>query len=144
MGRYISSNEAIWRIFSFSIHERYPTVMHLAVHLENGQRVYFTPENAVARAAEAPNTKLTSFFTLCRTDDFAKTLLYTEVAQYYTWNPSSKLFQRRRQGNPVQGYPGVYSTDALGRVYTVHPNNAECFYLRHNICVQHIVKPANK
>lgn len=36
MGRYISSNEAIWRIFSFAIHERHPTVVHLAVHLENG------------------------------------------------------------------------------------------------------------
>ncbi|EFN71667.1 hypothetical protein EAG_00462, partial [Camponotus floridanus] len=45
MGRYVSSNEAVWRIFSFPIHERHPTVVHLAVHLENGQRVYFTAEN---------------------------------------------------------------------------------------------------
>ncbi|GFT13405.1 helitron_like_N domain-containing protein [Trichonephila clavipes] len=45
LGRYISSNEAVWRILSFSIHGRYPTVVHLAVHLENGQRVYFTSEN---------------------------------------------------------------------------------------------------
>ena len=36
MGRYVSSNEAIWRIFSFAIHERHPTVVHLAVYLENG------------------------------------------------------------------------------------------------------------
>ena len=28
-GRYISSNEALWRIFSSPIHERYPTVVHL-------------------------------------------------------------------------------------------------------------------
>lgn len=28
IGRYISSNEAVWRIFSFPIHERHPTVMH--------------------------------------------------------------------------------------------------------------------
>lgn len=39
MGRYISSNEAVWRILSFPIHDRHPTVVHLAVHLENGQRV---------------------------------------------------------------------------------------------------------
>ncbi|XP_066453866.1 uncharacterized protein [Eleutherodactylus coqui] len=45
LGRYISSNEAVWRIFSFPIHERHPTVVHLAVHLENGERVYFTTEN---------------------------------------------------------------------------------------------------
>lgn len=42
MGRYISRSEAIWRIFSFPIHEREPSVQHLAVHLVNGQRVYFT------------------------------------------------------------------------------------------------------
>ncbi|KAI8120455.1 hypothetical protein CVS40_8291 [Lucilia cuprina] len=35
-GRYISSNEAVWRLFSFDLHERYPSVTHLAVHLENG------------------------------------------------------------------------------------------------------------
>ncbi|GFQ95859.1 ATP-dependent DNA helicase [Trichonephila clavata] len=34
MGRYISSNEAVWRILNFPIHERYPTVIHLSVHLE--------------------------------------------------------------------------------------------------------------
>lgn len=62
MGRYISSNEAIWRIFSFPIHERYPTVLHLAVHLENGQRVYFTTENVAERAAQPPATTLTAFF----------------------------------------------------------------------------------
>ncbi|GBM10860.1 hypothetical protein AVEN_42119-1 [Araneus ventricosus] len=42
LGRYISSNEAVWRVLSFPIHERYPTVVHLTVHLEKRQRVYFT------------------------------------------------------------------------------------------------------
>lgn len=37
--RYISSNEAYWRIFGFKIHDRKPPVVHLTVHLENGQRV---------------------------------------------------------------------------------------------------------
>ncbi|KAF0720858.1 ATP-dependent DNA helicase, partial [Aphis craccivora] len=36
-GRYVSSSEAVWRILSFPIHERYPSVFHLSVHLENGQ-----------------------------------------------------------------------------------------------------------
>lgn len=42
MGKYINSNQAIWFIFSFSIHNRDPPVEHLAVHLENSQCVYFT------------------------------------------------------------------------------------------------------
>ena len=49
MRRHVSSNEAVWRIFSFPIHERHSTVVHLAVHLENGQRVYFMAENAAQR-----------------------------------------------------------------------------------------------
>lgn len=69
MGRYISSNEAIWRIFSFAIHERHPTVVHLAVHLKNGQRVYFTAENVLQGADRPPSTTLTSFFEMCQNDD---------------------------------------------------------------------------
>uniref|UniRef100_A0A1U7XF28 Uncharacterized protein LOC104236095 n=1 Tax=Nicotiana sylvestris TaxID=4096 RepID=A0A1U7XF28_NICSY len=130
LGRYISSNEAVWRILSFPIHERYPTVVHLAVHLENGQRVYFTADNLRERALVPPTTTLTAFYSLCQSDVFAKTLLYSEVPKFYTWNASAKKFQRRKQGKAVEGHPNLYSSDALGRLYTVHPNNAECFYLR--------------
>ncbi|GBP54887.1 hypothetical protein EVAR_11640_1 [Eumeta japonica] len=37
-GRYVSSNEASWRILALSLHERHPTVTHLAVHLPIGER----------------------------------------------------------------------------------------------------------
>jgi len=130
LGRYISSNEAVWRILDFPIHERHPTVMHLAVHLKNGQRVYFTEDNLHERVNEPPRTTLTAFFLLCEKDDFAKTLLYCDVPKYYTWDASGKVFKRRVQGTAVSGYPNVRATDALGRVYTVHPNNFECFFLR--------------
>uniref|UniRef100_UPI00358E883F uncharacterized protein n=1 Tax=Myxine glutinosa TaxID=7769 RepID=UPI00358E883F len=88
-GRYISTNESVWRILGFNIHERYPTVINLAVHLENGQRVYYT----------------------------------AETAQNKTWN-------RRKKDIPVDNYPGVYASSAIGRVYTVHPKNRDCFFLR--------------
>jgi hypothetical protein len=52
------------------------------------------------------------------------------MPKYYTWNQSKKKFMRRKQGKPVLGYPGVYSIDAIGRIYSVHPNNDECFHLR--------------
>ncbi|GFS96142.1 ATP-dependent DNA helicase [Trichonephila clavipes] len=129
-GRYISSNEAVWRILSFPIHERHPTVVHLAVHLENGQRVYFTADNVRARALVPPATTLTAFYSLCQDDLFAKTLLYSKVPKFNTWNASTKKFQRRKQGKAVEGHTNLYSSDALRRLYTVHPNNTECFYLR--------------
>lgn len=91
MARYISSNEAVWRILGFPIHERHPTVVHLAVHLENGQRVYFTAANAPLRAASPPPTTLTSFFDLCKDDLFAQTLLYAQVPTYYMERAIEKI-----------------------------------------------------
>jgi hypothetical protein len=129
LGRYISTNEAVWRILGFFIQERYPTVVHLSVHLENVQRIYFTPGN-LQQLQAAPHKTLTAFIHLCRQDAFAKTPLYCDVRRYYTWNASRKQFQRRKQGSMVEGHPGVWATQALGHIYTVHPSNSECFYLR--------------
>ncbi|CAG9834798.1 unnamed protein product [Diabrotica balteata] len=82
IGRYISSNEAAWRIFGFPIHERDPVVVHLAVHLENGQRVFFTTETVINRASNLPETTLTAFFELFNSMDdfgaFVRTLLYSQ------------------------------------------------------------------
>ncbi|KAL7295112.1 hypothetical protein TKK_0011579 [Trichogramma kaykai] len=111
-GRYISSNEAVWRILAFPIHERHPTVIHLAVHLENGQRVYFTMQNVRERALAPPQTTFTAFFSSCSSDLFARSLLYSEVPKYYTWNKSTKKFKRRLQGKPVPGYSNLRSSDA--------------------------------
>ncbi|XP_044591373.1 uncharacterized protein LOC123269604 [Cotesia glomerata] len=127
-GRYISSSEAVWRILCFSIHDRFPSVMHLAVHLENGQRVYFTEGNVIDKVVNPPKTTLMAFFELCNCDNFAKTLLYFEVPAYYVWK--NNHFERRKKGKDVPGYLGVKKDHVLGRVYTVHPGNAECYYLR--------------
>lgn len=129
-GRYVSSNEAVWRLLAFPLHERHPTVTHLTVHLENGERVYFTANNFQERITSAPKTTLTAFFELCTRDEFARTLLYVDVPRYYTWNATRREWKRRIQGVPVQNWPGVKSGDALGRVYTVHVTNMECFCLR--------------
>ncbi|XP_068992255.1 uncharacterized protein [Neodiprion pinetum] len=133
IGRYVSSNEAGWRIFGFPIHERDPAVIHLAVHLENGQRVYFTTETAIDRAINPPKTTLTEFFELCNRADvfgaFARTLLYSEIPRYFTWAPTKK-WMPRKQGTPIDGYPGLFKSNTLGQVFTVNPRQTECFYLR--------------
>lgn len=140
-GRYVSSNEAAWRLLGFPLHERHPTVTHLAVHLENGERVYFTERNFQERLSSPPKTTLTAFFQLCQTDPFAKTLLYAEVPRYYTWNASRKEWKRRIQGARVEDWPGVKSSDALGRVYTVHVTNMECYCLR--LLLHHVRGPTS-
>lgn len=119
MGRYINSNEAVWRILGFNMHERYPAVVQL-VHLENARE----------KAANPSNTTLTAFFELCRNDEFAKTLMYDEVPKYYTWNISKRAFTRRKNGAVVPEYGDVFETNTIGRMYTIHPSQSECFYLK--------------
>ncbi|GFX68491.1 ATP-dependent DNA helicase [Trichonephila clavipes] len=61
-GRHISTSEAIWRMLSFSIHERFPAVTHLDIHLENGPRIYFDPSNVRTVVENPRNTTLMAFF----------------------------------------------------------------------------------
>ncbi|XP_043474431.1 uncharacterized protein LOC122506366 [Leptopilina heterotoma] len=140
-GRYISSSEAVWRILEFPIHERFPAVIHLDVHLENGQRVYFRPDNLTERLDNPLNTTLMAFFKICQTDTFARLLLYHEVPSYYTFDKQRRIFSRRKRGESVSGHLGVFKDSAIGRVYTIHPNNSECFHLR--LLLQHIRGPTS-
>ncbi|GFS15301.1 ATP-dependent helicase [Elysia marginata] len=52
-----------------------------------------------------------------------------------------RRWKRRVQGRVVPGFPEIKKTDCLSRVYTVHPNNRECFYLR--LLLHHVVGPAS-
>lgn len=141
-GRYISSNEAFWRLFSFPIHERYPAVLQLQVHLENGQQTCFREDGTGLNnlLTNPPNTTLTAFFKLCQEDEFARALLYTEVPHYFTWT-AKKTFQRRKKGKEVEGHLGVFWDPMLGRVYTVDPKRREAYYLR--ILLHHVRGPTS-
>jgi hypothetical protein len=61
---------------------------------------------------------------------FAKTLLYADVPRYFTWNNSSKKWLPRKQGEPHPSFAGIFKAKTLGRLYTVHPKQYECFFLR--------------
>ena len=146
--RYVSCSEACWRIFGFHIHKHYPAVINLQVHLPNGQRVLFTPENAQDKAQHPPKTTLTAFFALCQRyhspqtrniisadRKFVKNLLYSNVPQYFTFVDKGKVWKPRIRGSaPVLNADGEMtsfkSSSAIGRVYNVHPRQAECFFLR--------------
>jgi hypothetical protein len=79
--------------------------------------------------ADPKDTMLMAFFKLCREDPFARTIKYAEMPSYYTWNATGRKWSRQKQGVLVPGTDGVKRSDALGRVYTVHPKNQECYYL---------------
>ena len=128
----MGSSEAVWRILEHPISEHFSHVVGLAVHLENGQRIFFNAANALERAQRPPpaNT-LTAFFDLCVYDDFAKTLKYHAVLEYYTWNKSSKKWTRRRQGGMVvRGCFTVHKASAIGRMYSINPRQGDSYYVR--------------
>jgi hypothetical protein len=48
---YVSTSEAAWRIFKFTMHEWFPTVERLKYHLPNQQMVLFDDDDDVHKMA---------------------------------------------------------------------------------------------
>jgi len=85
--RYISATEAAWRIFDFSLHQHYPPVMRLQLHLQNMQSVRYdpnTPPQQVLQQPDVQRTTLTEFFELCRAyPQETSALLYPDCPKSY-------------------------------------------------------------
>ena len=94
-GRYVSSCEAIWCIFRFVVHNKYPCVKKLDVHLENGKRLFFDP-HLLERFQRPVLTTLTAWFMLNRQDEFARNLKYIEIPAHYIRQTKDSYFTRRR------------------------------------------------
>lgn len=140
-GRYINSNEAVWKIFGFETHDRYPPVMHLDVHLENNERVYFNNENAMNVVNNPKPTTLTAFFKLCSEDSFAKSILYSDVSKFYIFDKQKKIFVKRVRGKLIDQVNNIKETNNLSRMYTVHPKDRECYFLR--LLLNNIIGPTS-
>jgi len=64
-GRYIGPTEAIWRLFEYGMHEEWPPVTHLALHLPGEQTVYFESDMVDVELQErilAARSTLMAFF----------------------------------------------------------------------------------
>ena len=118
--QYVSPSEACWRIFGFSMHDNYPKVTRLAVHLENMDYIRFDPNN-VSQHDLPRDTTLTACFAACRNPQYAHLthdLLYPDFPSRFTWNSSTLTWTPRKTG------------DCIGRVYFVYPSEGERYYLR--------------
>ena len=64
--RTVGATEAFWRIYEFDLHTRFPTVVSLAIHLEDKQNIYFEDDTNLQQNLQNPAeyTQLTSFFSL--------------------------------------------------------------------------------
>ena len=126
--RYIGSIEAAWRLLGLKMHDRYPAVLRLTVHLPGGQLVNFQEGEALQTAqAGEPHTQLMALFD-ANTDAhpdhvIARVTLYQDFPEMFTWDNKLKKWSLRRGGRGGSG-------GTIGRMYNVHPSEGERFYLR--------------
>jgi len=149
--RYLSSHEACWRMFGFPTNAMSHCVESLQVHLPNQQEVSFIPGTAnLVAQAPAPQTTLTAYFKLCEggtgisatATAMARTLLYHDMPQYFTFDTKSKSWKLRPRAPPIK-VPWSYSgtRPIIGRMHHVSPADIERYCLR--LLLLHIKGPKN-
>ena len=121
--RYISACEAAWRLFSFNMHQEFPAVMRLKVHLEGEDLISWNEDQAqdvqtVVERAAIRDTTLTAYFKANAKFPEARELLYQDFPSKFVWQPKPREWTLRKQGY------------AIGRMYYASPSSGERFYLR--------------
>ncbi|GJS75313.1 G-type lectin S-receptor-like serine/threonine-protein kinase [Tanacetum coccineum] len=119
--RYISACEATWRIFSFNIHYRYPSVERLSFHLPGEQNIVYEDDADLCDVLNKPTVGLSMFMAWMernKVDAHAHTLTYVEFPTSYVWNISSRKWTPRKQRK------------CIGRIHYVPISTGYSYYLR--------------
>jgi PIF1-like helicase/Helitron helicase-like domain at N-terminus len=148
-GRITSAAEAIWSVLGFSSHAQSPTVQRLGCNLPEDPYVEFNCESNPAdilidsEASLSAPSHLKSWFELNRVDAFARTLLYVQIPEYYTWNSSQSMWCRRKSTHKCLGrlYPADFSNRERWALRTLlqHARGCKCADDLRTVC--HELKP---
>ena len=120
-GRYIGPCEAIWRLFEYRMHEEFPAVYQLPVHLPGEQPVYFAEgltRDELRLQLDTARSKLMAWFAYNLANDDGRQYLYQQFPEHFVFREKEKCWQRRQRGL------------AIGRMYHCNPMQGERFYLR--------------
>jgi len=129
--RVVCESEAVARALGHQIHKRKPSVLRLALYLENQQPVLFKEGSEAAAIGAGPKaTTLTSFFALSSAvpdglSPAVRELLDSDMPKYFTWVQSQRQWKRRAEVVHAGCVP-----KQLGRVNTVHPSLGDVCYRR--------------
>lgn len=130
--RYVTPNEAAWRLLEFDSHYTDPSVERLPVHLPLENNVIYSEDDNLEQVIQNPKnmtTKLTGWLEANMNHPLAKQYTYLEFPEYFTWhsNQNGKYWDYRR------------GSRRIGRIAYVNPSQGELHYLR---LLLHIVKGA--
>ena len=98
-GRYICTSEGVWHLLCFDMHEQFPPVMQLPIHLENQQYVRWSDHRSIPEVVSdiPPETPLTVWFksNTKSKHQFGKHLLYSDYAELFTYHGQTKAGSHR-------------------------------------------------
>lgn len=119
--RYISPSEAVWRTFKYPIHHRSVSVEKLTFHLEGKQLVIFRGQDKIEKVVTRKlieKTMMLAWFELNMVNEFARTLTYVQIPNYFTYVRSQKRWKPRQSGF------------SIGRINYAPRKIEDAYYLR--------------
>ncbi|GFZ05262.1 hypothetical protein Acr_17g0008340 [Actinidia rufa] len=112
--RYIGAPKAARRILGHNLHEEFPTVVRLALHLPGMHHVIFDETesmNSIISRAKGKMSTLTGYFACCTLNEAAQAFTYQEFPQHFVWHKTQQIWTPRQRGY------------AIGRMYFVAPTS---------------------
>jgi hypothetical protein len=120
LGQYISSSEAAYRTLELSMHNMYPSVQCLQLHLDGDERVIFhNGQEQLAVEQGAKPTTLTAFLSLMHNIRLTDpkhphlALKYPDVVDHYPWDAPN--YQWVLRTNNCNTWPPVWRTSRCRR-----------------------------
>nr|KAJ0205016.1 hypothetical protein LSAT_V11C500241990 [Lactuca sativa] len=119
--RYLSPCEASWRIFTYDVHCRYPSVLKLPFHLPNQQQIVYGEDDDIDDVLDKPSVAASMFTSWMKCNSInseARKLTYVEFPTKFVWVSNGRFWKRRKVGK------------AIGRIHLVSPKLGEAYFLR--------------
>ncbi|KAI3695310.1 hypothetical protein L1987_78305 [Smallanthus sonchifolius] len=119
--RYVSACEASWRIFSYDVHYRTPSVMRLPFHLPGQQQVVYGAYDDIDNILNKPYVASSMFLSwmMCNKKyEEARELTYVEFPTKFVYKVPNRCWEPRKKGF------------SIGRIHSVSPALGEAYFLR--------------
>ena len=121
-GRLLSCAEAVFRILGLRLHQEWPSVVRLDLHLPLQHNVVYDPTDDlhdIAGLIPHATSKLLEWFALNARDNEAAHLRYVDLPEFYVWDSTSKQWNAR-----------CHNRISIGRLPAVSTSNLELHALR--------------
>ncbi|XP_057450048.1 uncharacterized protein LOC130741224 isoform X4 [Lotus japonicus] len=125
--RYLSPCEAVWRTFSFYIHDKWPPVLKQSYHLPKKQVILFNERAPIDDVLERNKVKKSMFLAWMEANckyPLGRGLTYAEFPSSFVYDKKKKEWHPRKKGI------------CIGRMNFVPPGSGELYYLRMLLNVQ--------